>query len=266
MPYIFVNDRLSPEEHRYTVTGYEPPLEPVAGSPKILLLTGRQSRTAPNETAQLTDEMRSRIPHTAFVDFVPKEGIPGLCNLDSIPVVDEKVKNKLEELEPGIHEFFPVSLKHRSSREDYGQFFWLFVNQRPDIIDHDNTLYGAGKNFGAGGEFGKSVNFNFRSLIERKPKCTSGPPLINFKEPGYAGRHLWRATAGADWMRRKVVSKDAPNAGAIIFRESMLKRFFCSDEFGDWILAEGIRGNRLEKVIEEPPKWYFEQRDKGLYR
>ena len=142
----------------------------------------------------------------------------------------------------------------------------MLVTQRPDIIDHDRTIYGNGAKFGTGGEMASTVNFSFRKLRDKKLRPTEeGTPLINFKEPGYEGRHLWRGTAGPEWVRQKIVTAEGPKKGVLIHIETLTMAYFCSDEFAEWYLSEGIRGNKLMKVIEKPVEWYYDQRDKGLY-
>ncbi|MEM7069857.1 MAG: DUF1629 domain-containing protein [Pseudomonadota bacterium] len=265
MPYLLTPMHGMSDSQRCAVAGFEPPMEAKVGSPKILLMLGRGVMGHPDDIDQLTAEERSNIPHTVLIDFVPRGGGPDFNGMHGSPIFSQRVKDKLEELEPGVHEFFPVTLKHRKTGKEYGTYFLTFINQRPDIIDHDRTLYGAGENFGTGGEMGQSVNFNFRQLIKKKPRNISGPPLINFKEPGYAGRHLWRGTSGTDWMRRSIVEVEGPHKGKVLYDDQMWSVMFCSDAFGDWIRAEKVRGSKPIKIIEKPPEWYYEQREKGNY-
>lgn len=261
MPYLLSLPTSMPANQQCAVKGFEPLMEPKAGSPEILLMTGYHTLDKPEKAGQLTDEMRSNMPHTVFLDRVPREGVPDIGNLVFCPMFSERVKNKLEELEPGVHEFFPVNAKHIKSGKEYGIYYLAFINQRPDIIDHDRTIYSSEKK--TGGEYASTRRFGFSEIKEKKPGVIYGSPLINFKEPGYKGRHLWRGTAGKEWMLSSTVEVEGPHFGKTLYREPMLTKFFCSDEFGDWIKSEKIRGSKPIKIIEKPPEWYYEEREKG---
>lgn len=263
MPYLLSLPTSMPTNQQCVIKEFEPLMEPKPGSPKIMLMTGYNSFDPPDKVSQLTDEMRSNMPHSVFLDRVPREGVPDIVNLIFCPMFSERVKNKLEELEPGVHEFFPVHAKHVKSGKEYGTYYLVFINQRPDIIDHDRTIYSSEKK--TGGEYASTRNFGFSEIIKNKPGVISGPPLINFKAPGYEGRHLWRGTAGKDWVLTSTVEVEGPHFGKTIYREAMSKKIFCSDEFGGWIKSEKVRGSKPIKIIEKPPEWYYAEREKGKF-
>jgi hypothetical protein len=89
--------------------------------------------------------------------------------------VSEGVKDVIEELEPGLHDFAPMEIRYgtRDSNESF-QYFALRINQSFDAIDYEKS------------DMDVIVQQNGNRILEKK----TGVPVI-MKPELTAGKHLW---------------------------------------------------------------------------
>jgi len=103
--------------------------------------------------------------------------------------VSKRFKDLVEEIEPGVHQFFPVELFLQDGVTPYGEPFWLLnVATRVDAIalEHSN-MYKQGED----GQFGP---IDFEGMFNHLAKYVekSGlPSLITVYKDRIAGRALW---------------------------------------------------------------------------
>lgn len=264
MPYIVNNLARQGKQHFIRCKGSEPAVERTPWL-SAMLTKGRSLFDKPGDQMPLTKEMRAQLPHSIKVGEPPKQGVPDIFEcLDVGHIVSERLKVKLEELEPGAHEFFPVNVKRDDDSEVFGTSYILYLHQKPDIIDHDRTLYtGAlGQDIGPGAERGQKCNFCFKNFANpKKVHRDVGRPLINFKPGGLVGRHLWRGTVGNPRFFESSPAGCYP--GHTSYTDPLGRRIFVSDELAEFFGDESITGWKLVKIIEEPTSWFFDQKGKG---
>ncbi len=95
----------------------------------------------PAKKHELSDELIAQIPKVVTYP-ITKRGMPDICGTHGGELVfSQRVKDKLEELEPGAHDFFPVTVEHPKTHEQLEGHYLAYVWQKPDIIDRSNTLY-----------------------------------------------------------------------------------------------------------------------------
>ncbi|MDX8355505.1 imm11 family protein [Cognatiyoonia sp. IB215182] len=251
-------------QHVISCMGAEPAVEPTPWL-SAMLTKGRSNFDKPGEQMPLTEELRAQLPHTVRVEKPPEQGVPDIFECLWVGnIVSERLKAKLEELEPGAHEFFPVTVKRDDDSETFGTWYILYLHQKPDIIDHDRTLYAGeiGQDIGPGAERGLACNFGFKYVVNPKTADRDvGGPLINFKPGGLAGRHLWRGTVGNPQYFESSPAGRYP--GHMSYTDHLGRKLFVSDELAQFFEDESITGWKLVKVIEEPVSWFFEQKEKG---
>ena len=264
MPYLIKTAGIFGGQEVIQCTGTEPIVEP---SPWLYLMlsSGRSLFDQPGEQMPLTDKLRALVPHTVYVKRPSSKGVPDIFNWD-FPVVSERFMAKLEELEPGAHEFFPVTVKRDDGSQTFGRWYILYLRQMPDIIDHDNTLYSGGleQEPGPGAESGVASRFHFKRVIDIKRGSDElSKSLINFKPGGLEGRHLWRGTVG-DAKLYETREAGHNFDGQTFYIDPLCDTIFASDELGQFIKDENIRGWDPKKILQKPVAWFFEQKAKGL--
>jgi hypothetical protein len=100
--------------------------------------------TTPDEGRRIESHMKSagrpidptHLPTKIKVEG-PKRNLPDVYEAGA-KVVDEKFRAVVEELEPGVHQFFPVELLW-SDGSSAGQRYWFFVCNRLDTVDREKT-------------------------------------------------------------------------------------------------------------------------------
>ena len=223
----------------------------------------------------LTDELREHVPHTCWVNAVPREGPPPLLNNGSMLIAHESVRQKLEELEPGRHTFLPLRIaesgtrpngrpKREKDRRSWDDFHIVHVTAKPDAIDFDRTLY---QRFVKQNDAGEETTreFYLTELRNGKTGAMAGK-LINFKLGVLDGHHLWRGTVGRpDWYRIDTMGR-GPRTGDPVYHDLLATTLFVSDEFAAFIRENKLRGDKPVRVVEKPLAWLEEQRERGVYR
>jgi len=256
------------KRHSIPVIGTEPEIEPTPWLAS-LLRTGRIATDKPDMHTGLTDEMRAQLPS---ILRVKKRGgsIPDI--LHGL-FISPRMKEKLEELEPGRHGFFPIQVKSDNDKKDFGQYFQLHLHHKPDVIDFEHTLFyrpdpEGGPQYGLDGA-SDSSDYTPKTVYWNgpRPRGKEGP-LIAFKPGALDGLHLWRGTVGPYVDRWVVVpaGKSIKYPELTFFRDPLSRKIYCSDEFANFLKTEKILGWEAIKILEKPPGWFFEARDKGWVR
>ena len=164
------------------------------------------------EGEPLTAEFRERLPSIVRVEMNSSK--TELCHLmfhsgQPILICHERMVAKLEELEPGLHETFPVTINIKNSGEVIeGEYFLTHVTEKVACFDEDRIVWSTLLDHKVG--VAAAQDAHYRPLT---------PSEIFLKEAEVAGRHLWRG---------------APMVGA--------RQLFCSDELAEFVRAEGLRG------------------------
>jgi len=262
MPYTHDSMARHNKKDFIKVVGFESPPEKGPGIASLLIF-GRERFDRPGERTEMTDAMRAQVPRVLHVEQPQtKDGVPDFFDCGLGYLVSERFKTKLQHLEPDAHEFFPVKVVRDDTKESLGTHYLLYLFQKPDIIDHDNTVYGA-KGSAIGGDEAAKVNFNF-TRVRTDSNSVTGAFLINFKPGGYEGRHLWRGTVGKkSWH---VVRDVERFPGGKSYSDPLERVLFFSDAFGAFFISEKMTGLHLEKILEKPISWYHESKANGLVR
>jgi hypothetical protein len=179
---------------------------------------------------------REDVPGKATFNSKRKQ-LPDVVLVESWPLVSQRLYQKMESLEPGRHQFFPVEISRASGKEIIGpdgeihqpadQPYYLFnITDRVDAIDlvrsdvnQDVTII--------------EPNVN----LHRRYVSTKYVAKIAFQPELIAGRHLWEGIMHCPGKP------------------------FISDELGAWII-----GNKMKGIELEPTKWLGEGPAPKLYR
>lgn len=121
----------------------------------------------------LTPELLSLKPRPYFVRLTKKGDLPDMFDAKRVWTVSEKVKNIIEELEPGIHTFIPVEPIVRRSGRRFGTYYLLYVGQVIDAVVIEESVFRDGEG---------RAGFNVAPVLTR---AVLNGPLIE-------GKHLWR--------------------------------------------------------------------------
>ena len=164
---------------------------------------------------ELTSELLSRKPDPFFVKGPDKGDMPEIFGLMLGPwVVKEKVKQIIEDIEPGIHSFIAVNLRVKGSEKDWGRYCLLCPGQAVNAVIIEETDFAEGKGY---------PGFAVSQVLSSFGDTVLDPALI-------AGRHLWRGG-------RTRIGKSTPFYGYL----------FCSDEFAERITNAGVEGWRFRR-------------------
>lgn len=179
---------------------------------------------------------REEVPERATFNSKRKQ-LPDVVLVESWPLVSQRLYQKMESLEPGRHQFFPVEISRTSGKEIIGpdgeihrpadQPYYLFnITDRIDAIDIARS----------------DVDRNVTIMeLKNSPHSlyvnTSDVQRIAFQPDLIAGRHLWEGI------------KHCPHEP------------FISDELGAWIIANKMKGIELR-----PTKWFGEGPAPKIYR
>ncbi|MCP5083007.1 MAG: hypothetical protein GY948_15080 [Alphaproteobacteria bacterium] len=262
MPYWIHQEITGPS--RMEVFRYEPEIEVGPEFPKnvfsSILKFGRAQTDVPGTKTEFVEEMLALAPKSVLIGKPGKRGVPDFFEIRQGYVISHRLVEKLEQLEPGAHRFFPLQIKRQDTGENMGEHFLLYLDQKPDIIDHDRTLYGQSSP-ATGVEAGERVNFRFTQVGYReRPDERWDSPLINFRQGGAESCHLWRGTVGdAKWHR-----VDRTPGGTTYYSDPLCSQLFVSDELQSLFRAGKLFGWNAQKVLEKPPSWFFEQLEKGV--
>ncbi|KZK87062.1 hypothetical protein PsAD13_00330 [Pseudovibrio sp. Ad13] len=239
--------------------GFEPPLTPDVEL-TTMLMRGRNRFDKPGEQSPMNAARIAEIPHTLYLKEADKRGLPDvICGTWNTIVVSARLKDKLEELEPERHGFYPVTIKHKGTGKICSAGHLLYLHQKPDIIDHDNTLYAGARNFGEqryGGGYERAASNDFclrRVTSSGKQPHSNDAYLIHFKEGGLKDRHLWRGTVGKPEYFKSAPFH--PDSKRTTYVDPLCQTIFISDELAEWIRAEKIMGWDLFPILDKPVDW-----------
>ena len=163
---------------------------------------------------ELTPEQKARIPRILRVRPAQAEHIPDILATGEIGpwIVSQRLRDKIEELEPDIHEFIPVSVRRDDDSRDHGIYHLILLTQSVDAVVAERTKFQEG--------YGKEAAALSGDLLD------SADPDITLKETATAGHHLWRAG---------------------VLYEPMWMHYFCSDELARFVMENKLTGWRLTK-------------------
>jgi hypothetical protein len=128
---------------------------------------------------------RDRIPKTLLVGRTGSGKVPGILGWSLGPfIVNQRVRDILEELEPGDQTFHPITIKARDGKKIEGvdELTYYIVLQPPvlDCIDFDGTTWG---DHGTG-----------KTAFEKYQILSIGRnDTIALRKPIISGHHFWRA-------------------------------------------------------------------------
>lgn len=160
---------------------------------------------------QLTENQKAAIPRSLKVEKPRRKFFPDILGWNVGPwIVSQRVRDKIEELEPHIHDFIPLHVKQEDDKKDYGTYYLVILTQHVDAVIFEETKFLGG----IGLDAAKASRF----MLDQYGPCT-------LRAEAVAGRHLWRGAG------------------------DMHLRYFCSDELGNFILQEKLRGWKLRKCI-----------------
>ena len=163
-----------------------------------------------------TQEQIDGIPRTLLI-AKPRgnKGAPELLGWDNgLKIVAPMVKEFLEQVEPNVHEFVPLNVKRDDRLEDYGTYYLILIRQTLDALVFEETPFGANAYGLEGAKKNRYLISEFGKPVLRRSACE--------------GRHLWR---GAN---------------------ELIRHYFCSDELGEFIKNNGLRGWKLDKCVMRP--------------
>jgi hypothetical protein len=166
-------------------------------------------------TGPLTAEERESIPKLLIVGRTGSGKVPDILGWMLGPFfVSRLVREIIEELEPGIHVFHPITVKAKDGKPIAGssELTYFTILQPPPLecVDIDRTSWGDGG-------VGMSAFQNYKRLSIGDDK------VVTLRRSVIEGRHFWRGAEPFD------------------------NYFFCSDELKKRLQKEKVRGWQFEK-------------------
>lgn len=170
--------------------------------------------------ASLDGAMREKIPRVLRVDERPVTGgIPSIIGWNIGPfLICQKLKDIIEELEPGRHDFLSIDLKgiDRNIDEiDYGTYYLIVCPVFLESILIEKTRFTKGM-----GEVGREASAGAISSRDNSPCVLDGNVI--------AGHHFWRQSPSI------ARTKNNPGRRGVVY--------FCSDVLQERITSEGMDG------------------------
>ncbi len=177
-------------------SAYDPPMEMSLERPYLL---GQE--LTEDYKASLSKVLRVKKPRK-------KSGPPDMIQDggSAIWIVRKLVKDKLEDLEPGRHEFLPIHVKRDDDSADYGIYYRVLLRQFLDAINVDKTEFKSGFGLEA------AERDLFTPFLSKQGKRTLKSEVIK-------SHHLWRGA-----------------------KENSVFDVFCSDELAQFINDERLKG------------------------
>ena len=131
------------------------------------------------------DPAKEPLP-TCLIREDDKQLLDVMMESDKAPIVSERLRALIEEMEPGVHGFFPVELLERDGRPMPERYFWLHIGQAVDAAlraeSRDPIRW-----------------FGLEDSGSDRPPLGNLPPLgVVFSRPRIAGRHLWTGNLVSD--------------------------------------------------------------------
>lgn len=143
-------------------------------------------------------------------------------------LVSEKFRQVVEKLEPGIHQFFPVEMRFKSSVLEEKYYIFIFCQHRA-VISHEHSEAQLKVLFGPG---------DFRPLGK-------GEPLPAGALPG-----IWATDAVPKEKRARALVFDVSLRGGLHFWRdlSLAMNTLCSGEAAEAMTKVGITGASFQKL------------------
>ena len=169
--------------------------------------------------AQLTPEFRANLPKAIEITFDrPEAKLTHMMPDGTQPIwtFHRKLTDELERLEPGVHEFVPISVRNEDGSLIDGENYRLsIITQKIECFDLDRTFWRTALEE----KFGEAAaqDANFRPFDLEVP--------VHLKGAEIEGKHLWRG---------------APGHGA--------RTLYCSDAVADFVKRKELRGWELIPV------------------
>lgn len=166
----------------------------------------------------LTSELRARLPDTLVINPPKRRAMPDIFNMGygGTPndfVVNERVRQLIEGLEPSVHTFIPVKLREDKSGREHDDYFMLYVGQAIDAVVIEQSDFEGG--YGTEG-YAKNPSLN---LLGRHRALDSHK---------IAGKHLWRGGIG------RLGGGGHPNS-SVLFCSDELAKLFKSKKIDGWV-------------------------------
>ncbi|MCG8562969.1 MAG: hypothetical protein MI824_24475 [Hyphomicrobiales bacterium] len=159
----------------------------------------------------LTDEDRKSMPHTLLVGKPRRGGVPDVIGWSTGNfIVSQTVRDLIEELEPGIQEFVPLSARSKdgvqiAGKTDHGTYYLILYPPQLDCVVIEETDFKRGRGY-------KGFVGN-RPPISLWPgnQCTLSASVI-------VNHHFWRGVEPFEFY------------------------YFCSDEFHNAFVKKNLEG------------------------
>lgn len=185
-------------------------------------------------------------------------------------VISQRVKDKIEELEPRLHQYFPIRLLQKDGSEPFGNYYVLNIRFSTFSIDGEKSpKYHWYRN-----DAGDREHIYFiPKYFPQKADCTPLPPPpsdipddikfvskasivgthhvwhehLSLKTPPNNGSYLWQVTEdGTGWGVRPV---DASKPKAPLYLSHLQDYYlYVSNTFYDWIIANDVKG--LKRMVK----------------
>ena len=65
--------------------------------------------------------------------------VPDYDKCGGVPYVSERLRDLIEQFEPGVHQFVPVDLYRPKAKEPFATHYWFVVCSRIDSVDAEHT-------------------------------------------------------------------------------------------------------------------------------
>ncbi len=154
--------------------------------------------------------IRAEVPDELILDRRRKSLAAGFLSVNGLFIVKGEIREILENLDPGMHQFFPIDVKYGTTSRPEGQFYVLNLTAQQDSIIDD------------------------LSTVEPFPVFTNAtppqiaPPDRNKMSILYADGH--------------VTVDPARQSGLSIWRERRYPgSYLISDQFHDMLVAQGLK-------------------------
>lgn len=178
----------------------------------------------------LPDDMRAQMAHTLLVAKPNGARPPDIIGMNLGPyILCRKLKEKIDELEPGVHEFFPLEVVRDDKSAAYGTYFLLHLKQACEAVIWNKTEFRGGPD-NRGLEAAKKAGFLLRQ--------SDNPDWCTLQRSAIEGRHLWRTMLCDESLHRH---------GS----DPMRTHHFCSDELRDFVVTEKLIGWLFYEVSAE---------------
>jgi hypothetical protein len=209
-----------------TTTGVDTGLSRQTFDPGI----GQREGQIINRGLPFTDENRLRLPMLLRVTFPKGKDLHCILGMNIGPYsFCRHLKEKIEELEPGTHEFFPLEVVRDGDWHRYGTYYLVHVTQKLDALVYEKTAFASPKARYGIEAAADSAHGLFRTM-GKEFSCVLRNSVIE-------GRHLWRGKVPDE----KYYIPGDPRYD-VPPRDPMSEYYFVSDELGDFILREKLIG------------------------